>query len=454
MRRYADRPERLGAGGDRLPEELQDSLGFRFLSQLPAGPMRESVEGYLAMPLDKRGPNSLAHEIVVSAVRREQERLRAARAAAGRFFALAGVEFPEEGAAIAVTDPDRTIADEESPEELEGTGRVEERVRFEFAEREPLLRPSEPEPAAPEPVESVPAALSPAPVGATEDPGDPYLLEHAHRDLAADPQGWGTGFEELDACGLRFVPGRLYLVHGPPGGGRTAFLLELLRRYAERGDGAVFIPARASRGEMFARLLTQFAATHIGTDPLRSAPSGPTVREWLRDPESVPPEDAEILAAAAETLDGLAREGAVTLVRAPETAGAVNAWVAAMLDRAAASGPRLVLVDDALALSPATATEEGPGEQDLARVARRLRRIAAGRGGLGAVPVVFSAPVPPTGKVLPDLGGVLRVDDHPEGAGFLVSVEKNGLGPRGVSVEVRFPGPTLESAQDGGSSAH
>lgn len=509
--RYARRSEPLTTAPDRLPVELQDRLGFRFLSQLPAGPMRDSVEGYLAMPPEKRGPNSLALDIVVSAVRREQQRLRTARTAADRFFEMAAGGVRADGVAVGTSpegESDRAAGEtsESGPETEAGDeGHIdakgatdaveapEDRDRVPVAESDPqgagvvdagtsteddaegdrqaaggvdAGASAEDDAAgerqaagvvdAPAPPMGGPTRIrfefgdgadagTPAPVahpartteGDVESGPASYGVDQARLELAASPPGWTTAFPELDAWGLRLVPGRLALVHGPPGGGRTAFLLELFRRYARVGDGAVFASIKESRAEVFARLLTREAAREGLLEATSVPPSAPVTRDWLRDPSAVTPEAGEVLSTAAARLDELVARGLLKLLDGPDATVSLSRWLAGVAEEAFAGEPRLVIVDDASDLGPRRVGDEAGSEEHLVRVARRLQRIADGRRTDESLPVVFSIPVPPPPRVLARVSAVLRVDDRPDGSGVRISVEKNPLGPRGGSTEIR-----------------
>jgi hypothetical protein len=456
--RYAHRPNALSPA-DRLPVELQDGIGFRFLSQLPSGPMRDSVEGYLAMPPGKRGTGTLAYKIVVASVRAEQERQRASRGTLGRFIDLAkqNVDEAQQNSDVARNgdaDEPPVLA---SPLDAIPPSTVNEpdgRVRFEFddetrggppPDRSEVRVPSgsgERPDADPQPVTWRRPRVEPD--GGPGDP-PPIAAESPHGgaepriELADDPVGWSTGFAELDAWGLRWVPGNLYLVHGPPGGGRTAFLLELLRRYAEGQGGAVYVSGRERRSDLYVRLMEREIARNHGTSSPDALPLNVTVRAWLRDPTSVPHHLADIMAGAAQRLDDLATHGGMELREGPSDGASFGAWASALAHRTSSQGPSLVILDDAAA--PEIVRSSADGDQaHLARIVRRLERIARGGGPDLRVPVVFSLPFPPAGPALARLGGVLRVDAVTGQGGPQVVVERNVLGPRGGTFELETSG--------------
>lgn len=451
---------------DRLPVELQDSLGFRFLTQLPSGPMRDSVEGYLGMPEDKRGAGTFAHKIVVAAVRAEQERQRQVRRAVSRFVDIPTEREPDLGASIRIPETDGGGELEAIPpsRSTERDGRV----RFEFDESPANGHPPGPElrvgssPGGNEQVrpgerverpQTDPGPVAwrrpdPEPAGAPVEPPPPIAAEpsrhfrsrDARRAVAGEPRGWSTSFAELDRCGLEFVPGRLYLVHGPPGGGRTAFLLELLRRYAEGHGGAVYASGTASRSDVFVRLLVQETGRHDPSSPHTTPVSDQTVRTWLREPTGVAHIEADRIGMAAQRLDDLATHGGLDLIEGPTATEPFAAWSSSLVERSVREGPSLVLLDDASDLGGGVPKRTPESEADMTRLIRRLTRIARGEGHDSAVPVVFSVPFPPTGETSSRLGAVLRVDAPPSACGCLVSVEKNALGPRGGAVEIQVFG--------------
>ncbi len=463
--RYARQPNAL-TPADRLPAELQDGIGFRFLSQLPSGPMRDSVEGYLAMPQDKRGAGTLAYKIVVASVRAEQERQKASRGTLGRFIDLARRNGDDETPPVlaspldsippsTVNEPDGRVRFEFDDEPRGGplSERSDVRLPPENGERpdadpqpvtwrQPRIEPDD-EPSDPPPIAAAsPNGGSEPHVEAPVDHGPRvYRSADARRSLAGQPDGWSTGFAELDAWGLRWVPGRLYLVHGPPGGGRTAFLLQLLRRYADGQGGAVYVSGRERRSDLYVRLMEQeIARTHATSSP-DALPSNVTIRAWLREPTSVPHQLADVMANAAQRLDDLATHGGMELREGPVDGTSFGAWASALAHRTSNQGPSLVILDDAAA--PEIGRGAADGDQaHLARIVRRLERIARGGGPDLRVPVVFSLPFPPAGPALGRLAGVLRVDAVTGQRRPQVAVERNVLGPRGGSFELEGSGPS------------
>jgi hypothetical protein len=116
-----DERGRYGFGpAARLPAEIQDLLGIRFFNDLPEGPIRDSVEGYLAMPESRRGPNSIARRIVADAVSRERERVRRERPSFRVATGSQRAGASDDGANMEL--PPDTIVRDRNPDRMQGPG--------------------------------------------------------------------------------------------------------------------------------------------------------------------------------------------------------------------------------------------------------------------------------------------------------------------------------------------
>ena len=78
---------------------------------------------------------------------------------------------------------------------------------------------------------------------------------------------WSTGFSPLDSHlggGLR--AGELILVGGPPGQGKTTFVLQMARACATVGDAAVYLTYEHPAADVLARLLAMEAGLRFGAN--------------------------------------------------------------------------------------------------------------------------------------------------------------------------------------------
>lgn len=85
----------------------------------------------------------------------------------------------------------------------------------------------------------------------------PYTLERWGEDLRHLADGIPTGFDALEAVGMRWLPGKLYGIAARPGGGKTAFLLEACLRYLEANPDrhALFLSWEEPVAEVVLRLV-------------------------------------------------------------------------------------------------------------------------------------------------------------------------------------------------------
>lgn len=110
----------------------------------------------------------------------------------------------------------------------------------------------------------------------------PYTLERWRADLRALGEGTETGFDALDALGLRWLRGKLYAVIARPGHGKTQFLLEAVLRYAEAHPDrlAAFLSWEEPLAELVVRVVLREDARALRT---AGSFAGPTIsRDWVR----------------------------------------------------------------------------------------------------------------------------------------------------------------------------
>lgn len=141
----------------------------------------------------------------------------------------------------------------------------------------------------------------------------PYTLARWGEDLRALAKGAPTGFDALEAVGMRWTPGKVYGVAARPGAGKTAFMLEACVRYLEAHPDrhALFVSWEEPLAELVLRLMLRTDAQHAQRSD-GAAWAGPelhrdTARTWGADRAavSVPPWAGARLDAAAGTLEPL-----------------------------------------------------------------------------------------------------------------------------------------------------
>lgn len=313
--------------------------------------------------------------------------------------------------------------------------------------------------------------LQPEPV---EPPADTpklfsrYGLAEARADASAAGAGVSTGFPELDEAGVRFGAGRVHLIAGRPGEGKTSLLLEILSRYAAaaaRGSTSapgVFVSYEMNRYELFLRLVVQ----EVGRRRVEShlpggAPSLDLRGRWLRG-ENVPEEIAVEMDGAAAEVERLIRLGLIVLVDGDRDGGEVDTLVEALQEAADARGapPGLVILDYAQKVRPPREARAASRQEQLAIVSDVVRQYS--KGGTSpayAVPVVLGAQVNREGReTQPKLHHVREADDLANDASTLltiyrpedrpetmsIAVEKNRDGPSGGSpLVLGFDGPSM-----------
>jgi hypothetical protein len=471
----------------RLPAEIQDLLGIRFFYDLPEGPIRDSVEGYLAMPESKRGPNSIARRIVAEAVGRERERARRQRSSFGAVRGTAVQAAAEEGATIQL--PPDALLPNDSRDHAEsrgpsGTLDLPARAVPQGTEGPPptpadgtvtipVHNPTEGErpPTWFEFADAgVPAEGSlDLPLPEDSGPGHAfgaYRLHHARRDLQSVSTGWTTGFPELDRSGMRFVPGNLYMVEGPISAGKTSFLLEILRRHAivaghgrESSAPAVFLPGSEHPAEVYARLLHHEATTlAAGGDRPPELPR-PAVHRWLRDGEALSDRDGVLLEAAARRLDQLIATGLITIANRDD-AGSYGGDPIAWLEAATAGSAHphsLIVIDDLHRWMAPPGPRTGSRRERTVELMSSLMGIAQGgrRGRDFAVAIVFSIATelnghPGTvsmvdpGISAAEVRGIVRLAGPGDDGASRVTLAKNGSGPRGVTFPLDLARPAAD----------
>jgi len=185
-----------------------------------------------------------------------------------------------------------------------------------------------------EPADTIAAAN--AALAAVAAPYDklPTLDLDAYRaEVAADPEGWGTGYAELDRI-MRLAPGSLNYVVGATGHGKSTFLVNLAVNYL-RGyptEAVLFINLE-TRG---VDLITKFLTTLNGADGLSYNEMRSYFKGILQNPE------AEAFAEAAAEELGRYRDRVHLKSGAGLTAADITRLIRAF---AKAHGPGLVLLD-------------------------------------------------------------------------------------------------------------
>ena len=311
-----------------------------------------------------------------------------------------------------------------------------------------------------------------APEG-TLDVFNAYALSQARSDAAAARQGISTGFRELDDQDFRLRPGKLYVVAGRPGEGKTTLLLEMLLRHVEErrshpteGGPAVFVTYEENRHEIYLRLLLRQAARRrVDRGEPPAAPPRREAELWLSsgtlDAGSMAERWSDELAAAACVLDDHGHAGLLALVDGDREGGDVNLLLDALRTAAETRGcsPSLVVVDYYQKVRPPKELlYSGSRQAQLQEVADLLRRYAKGEGsgGGGAVPVLVGAQVNREAtERQPELHHIREADDlandaagiltlhlpeAEDGADFSVKVVKNRDGRRGRTLTFRFYG--------------
>lgn len=104
----------------------------------------------------------------------------------------------------------------------------------------------------------------------------------ASRSRESVANTWATtGVEGLDnVLGGGFAPGRLYLIEGPPGSGKTTLALQFLREGARRGEPSLYVTLSETEEE-----LRDVAASHGWSL------DGITVRELIPSEEDLKPDE-------------------------------------------------------------------------------------------------------------------------------------------------------------------
>lgn len=298
-----------------------------------------------------------------------------------------------------------------------------------------------------------------------------YGLAEARADAAAASVGLPSGFPELDDAGVRFGAGRVHIIAGRPGSGKTAFLLEIVARAAAveaRNDApapVVMVSYESNRYELYVRLVVQECGRRRIESGLPGGAPGIDHRtRWLRG-EHPPDEIAAELDGAAEEVDRLVRCGALVLVDGDREGGEVDILVAALEAAAAARGgpPALVVLDYAQKIRPPREMRGASRQEQLAHVSDLIRQYAKGNTTAFAVPVVLGAQVNREAKDgQPRLHHVREADDlandastvltiyRPDDTSTLmeVAIEKNRDGPSGgTPTPLGWDGPSMHVHQ-------
>lgn len=279
----------------------------------------------------------------------------------------------------------------------------------------------------------------------------PFTSHDARAELLASADALPTGFTWLEKNGFRLSPGKLYAVAARPGVGKTAMLLELLIRNAEREPDAgaplpgpaVFVTYEERRADLYLRLLVRQLYVQEGGFPSRwDDPSKPhwqqltkpryMARQWLRNELDVAQPE---IANAAKTLDRLTETGRVVLVDGDRDGGDVDLLLDALTAAAAAQGraPSLVLIDYYQKIRPPSDLRGKGRQEQLQAVADTLRRYAKGElpDSPGPVPVVVGAQVNrladadgKTSGLPPELAHIREADDLANDAAGVLTLHR------------------------------
>lgn len=321
----------------------------------------------------------------------------------------------------------------------------------------------------------------------TPDLFRPYTLEDARRDAAAAGEGLPTGFKALDQEDLRWKPGKLYVVAGRPGEGKTTLLLEMLMRHVEERSKyldlpdtflgidddvwaktkekaaqalekgpAVFVSYEDNRFNLYVRLLLRTCAGPTPDDPqaeLDQAPPKVVAEEWLRTgtvSDAAPAERwAYDLERAAEELDSYSRNGLLVLLDGDQDGGDVDRLLENLRAAQNARGepPSLLVVDYYQKIRPPADLRGASRYEQLQEVADLLRRYAKGeQEGQErpeyAVPVLVGAQVNrdvTAGKesVQPELHHIREADDLANDATAVLTLHRPGADKDGQPLKVK-----------------
>jgi replicative DNA helicase len=307
-----------------------------------------------------------------------------------------------------------------------------------------------------------------------------YTLEDARRDAQAAGEGFPTGFAFLEENDFRWRPGKLYVVAGRPGDGKTCLLLELLMRNVEAranspedGRGpAVFVTYEESLRDVYLRLVLRKRGR--AGDRLDDAKLHQRAR-WLALGDSDNAKLNRELAEAAAVVDDYTRRGLLVILDGDQDGHDAGQLLEGLEQSARTLGkaPSLVVVDYYQKVRPAEGLRAATRQEQLQDVADRLRRFSKGQPQAGgemraefAVPVLVAAQVNRdalNGKdPHPELHNIREADDlandaagvltlsRPTEASLKVKIVKNRDGKREATHELNFYGPSgcIEDASE------
>ncbi len=294
----------------------------------------------------------------------------------------------------------------------------------------------------------------------TPDLFRPYTLEDARRDAAAAGEGLSTGFDALDRAEVRLKAGKLYVVAGRPGEGKTTLLIEMLMRHVEaraaadtisyeRGP-AVFVSYEDNRFNLYVRLLLRAIAT---TRERPGAPPRSVVEVWLRTRAIGPGAMAEVwvdeLERAAGELDALSEKGLLVLLDGDRDGGDVDVLLDNLRTSQEARGepPSLLVVDYYQKIRPPADLRGASRYEQLQEVADHLRRYAKGeQDGTErpeyAVPVLVGAQVnrevtASKKPIQPELHHIREADDLANDAAAVLTLHRPEADTDGQPIKVK-----------------
>lgn len=253
----------------------------------------------------------------------------------------------------------------------------------------------------------------------------PYTLTDARAELVGMGPGMPTGFPTLDAF-VRFRPGKVYVLAGRQGEGKTTFGLNLLLRHVEErarrlpslahlfaaapclSDAdlpdpqhdrtwetvtgpAVYVGYEGSRAEIYVRLvMRQIAVQRVGAGRPVGSASQMDVERFLRGEPLRPGADAEFtadeIARAVERLDAYGRAGLLVLVDGDEKDRDLRSLLDALRRGGLRARPSLLVIDYYQKARVPADLQSASRQQQLAAISGEILRYAKGMVGDTLVP--------------------------------------------------------------------
>lgn len=308
---------------------------------------------------------------------------------------------------------------------------------------------------------SVPKAQPVTAPAGTPNPWPAYRLENAREDMQKAGEGWNTGFQQLTDCELRWQPGKLYVVAGRPGSGKTAFLLEALLRHVEERvrqgcdkAPAVFLSFEENLHAIYLRCLKRQVRV-LGEARNEPPPSSGFIWYWLRTGKAsgdAPADDkaryVQLCLDAAAQLDGYMGHH-LCLMDGDLSGGDITAMLDGLRATAMRSKtvPSLLCCDYYQKVRPPVASLTAPRQLQLQQVADQLRRYAKGEQEDSteahperAVPVLVGAQVLRRATEKdgpPELEDIREADDLANDAAGVLTLQRGDTDGRATLCELK-----------------